>query len=59
MPTGWASCAAPSRRRDCCTSAGIPVIEPSNFNGASIAIGDMAGSKTVKRRLTNVSGKHG
>jgi hypothetical protein len=32
-----------------CTSSGIPVIEPSNFNGASIAIGNLAGSKTVKR----------
>jgi hypothetical protein len=41
---------------DFCTSAGIPVIEPSNFNGASIAISNLAGSKTVKRRLTNVSG---
>jgi subtilisin family serine protease len=39
-----------------CTSAGIPVIEPSNFNGASIAIANLAGSKTVTRRLTNVSG---
>jgi len=31
--------------------------DPSDLNGASIAIGDMAGSQTVKRRLTNVSGK--
>ena len=31
--------------------------DPSNLNGASIAIGDMAGSQSVKRRLTNVSGK--
>ena len=30
--------------------------DPSNLNGASIAIGDMAGSQIVKRRLTNVSG---
>jgi hypothetical protein len=30
--------------------------DPSNLNGASIAIGDMPGSQTVKRRLTNVSG---
>jgi hypothetical protein len=41
---------------DFCTSSGIPVIEPSNFNGASIAIANLAGSKTVTRRLTNVSG---
>ncbi|MFO7649756.1 MAG: S8 family peptidase, partial [bacterium] len=41
---------------DFCTSSGIPVLEPSNFNGASIAISNLAGSKTVNRRLTNVSG---
>jgi hypothetical protein len=41
---------------DFCTSAGIPVLEPSNFNSPSVAIGNLAGSKTVKRRLTNVSG---
>ena len=29
-------------------------LEPSNFNGASIAIGDMAGVQTVRRRVTNV-----
>jgi len=28
--------------------------DPSNLNGASIAIGDMAGVQTVKRRVTNV-----
>lgn len=39
-----------------CTSAGIPVLEPSNFNSPSIAISNLAGSKTVTRRLTNVSG---
>ena len=31
-------------------------IDPSDLNLASIAIGDMAGIQTVKRRLTNVSG---
>jgi hypothetical protein len=31
-------------------------IDPSNLNVASIAIGDMAGTQTVTRRLTNVSG---
>jgi subtilisin family serine protease len=41
---------------DFCTSAGIPVLEPSNFNSPSIAIANLAGSRTVKRRLTNVSG---
>ena len=28
--------------------------DPSNFNGASIAIGDMAGIQTVTRKVTNV-----
>ncbi len=33
-----------------------PAPDPSNFNVASIAIGDMAGLQTVTRRVTNVSG---
>ncbi len=37
-----------------CTDAGIPVLNPSNFNGASIAIGALAGSQTVTRTVTNV-----
>ncbi len=40
-----------------CTSAGIPVLDPSDFNGPSIAIGDLAGSQTVTRTLTNVAGR--
>jgi hypothetical protein len=39
-----------------CTSAGVPVIEPSNFNGASIALGKLAGSQKVTRTVTNVGG---
>ena len=39
-----------------CTSTGVPVLDPSNLNVASIAIGDMAGTQTVKRRVTNVGG---
>lgn len=35
---------------------GVTPIDPSNLNQASIAIGDMAGVQTVKRRVTNVSG---
>ena len=31
-------------------------IDPSDFNQASIAIGDLAGAQTVTRRVTNVSG---
>ena len=29
-------------------------LDPSDFNGASIAIGDLAGVQTVKRKVTNV-----
>ncbi len=39
-----------------CTSAGVPVLDPSNLNLASIAIGDLAGAQTVTRRVTNVGG---
>jgi subtilisin family serine protease len=39
-----------------CTSAGVPVLEPSNFNSPSIAISNLPGTKTVKRRVTNVGG---
>jgi subtilisin family serine protease len=39
-----------------CTNAGIPVLDASNLNVASIAIGDMAGVQTVTRRVTNVGG---
>jgi hypothetical protein len=37
-----------------CTGSGIPVLDPSDFNTASIAIGDLAGIQTVTRRVTNV-----
>ncbi len=37
-----------------CTSRGIPVVKPSDFNGASIAIGSLAGTRTVTRTVTNV-----
>ncbi len=40
-----------------CTSAGVPVLDPSNLNIASIAIGDLAGSQTVTRTVTNVGGR--
>ena len=39
-----------------CTAAGVPVLDPSNLNVASIAIGDLAGVQTVKRSVTNVGG---
>ena len=37
-----------------CTSAGVPVLQPSNLNVASIALGAMPGTQTVTRRVTNV-----
>jgi hypothetical protein len=37
-----------------CTSAGVPVLNPSDFNGASIALGSLAGVQTITRRVTNV-----
>ncbi|TLM99769.1 protease-associated PA domain-containing protein, partial [bacterium] len=40
-----------------CTSRGIPVLDPSNFNTAAIAIGDLAGVQTVARTVTNVGVK--
>ena len=36
--------------------ATIPAIDPSDLNLASIAIGDLAGTQTVTRRVTNVTG---
>jgi hypothetical protein len=35
---------------------GVTPIDPSNLNQASIAIGDLPGTQTVTRRVTNVSG---
>jgi hypothetical protein len=40
-----------------CTSRGIPVVSPSNFNGASIALSALPGSTTVTRTVTNVGAK--
>lgn len=37
-------------------SVGVPM-DPSDFNQASIGIGELAGSQTVTRTVTNVSGK--
>ena len=37
-----------------CTSSGIPVLNPSNLNVASIALGAVPGTQTVTRRVTNV-----
>ncbi len=35
--------------------AGYPTIDPSDLNYPSIAVGDLAGSQTVTRKVTNVS----
>jgi hypothetical protein len=40
-----------------CTNAGVPVLDPSNLNVPSIAIGDLAGVQQVTRTVTNVSGQ--
>ena len=42
-------------QRLCCAStASIPAIDASDLNQPSIAIGDLAGTQTVKRTVTNV-----
>ena len=40
-----------------CTSNGIPVLNPSDFNTPSIAIAGLAGAQTVTRTVTNVGAK--
>ena len=40
-----------------CTSRAIPVVAPSNFNSASIALSSLPGSMTVTRTVTNVGAK--
>jgi hypothetical protein len=40
-----------------CTASGVPVVEPSNLNQASIAVDGLAGIQTVTRTVRNVSGK--
>jgi hypothetical protein len=37
-----------------CTSAGVTVLNPSDLNVASIALGALPGTQTVTRRVTNV-----
>jgi len=37
-----------------CTAAGVPVLDPSDLNVPSVAIGDLAGAQTVTRTVTNV-----
>ncbi len=40
-----------------CTNAGVPVLDPSNLNVPSIAVGALAGVQEVTRTVTNVSGR--
>jgi subtilisin family serine protease len=40
-----------------CTSRGIPVVAPSDFNSPSIAISALAGARTVTRTVVNVGAK--
>ncbi|HEX9118875.1 MAG TPA: S8 family peptidase [Anaerolineae bacterium] len=40
-----------------CKQYGIPVLDPSDFNVASVAIAELAGSQTVVRTVTNVGPK--
>jgi subtilisin family serine protease len=40
-----------------CTSSGIAVLDPSDFNAPSIAIADLAGSQVITRTVTNVGPK--
>jgi hypothetical protein len=37
-----------------CTDSGVPVLKPTDLNGASIAMSALAGTQTTKRRVTNV-----
>lgn len=41
-----------------CTDVfGVRVLDPSNLNQPNIAVGELAGTQTVTRRVTNVTGK--
>ncbi|MES2635403.1 MAG: S8 family peptidase [Pseudomonadota bacterium] len=39
-----------------CTGSGIAVLNPSDYNSPSIALGALAGSQTVTRKVRNVGG---
>ncbi|NUT36929.1 MAG: S8 family peptidase [Hamadaea sp.] len=39
--------------------AGFPAVDPSDLNYPSIAVGDLAGTQTVKRTVTNVTKRAG
>jgi hypothetical protein len=54
--TDWFSFICATQPSELAACDGYPVSDPSDLNGASIAIGDLAGVQTVRRRVTNVSG---
>jgi hypothetical protein len=37
-----------------CTDSGVPVLDPSDLNMPSIAVGSLVASRTITRRVTNV-----
>jgi hypothetical protein len=43
--------------REFCDRDAIPVLDPSDFNGPSLAFGDLTAFQTVQRTLTNVGAK--
>ena len=57
---GWNDWRGLLRSQKLCTfcfgTSPAPVFDASDYNGASIAIGDLAGVQTVTRRVTNVGG---
>ena len=38
-----------------CTASNVPALDPSDFNSPSIAVGSLVASRTITRRVTNVS----
>ena len=50
---GTTTAVGPARPAARCRAAGFS-LDPSDLNVASIAIGDLAGSQTVRRKVTNV-----
>jgi len=56
--SGWDDWRGFLRSQKLCTfcfgTAPAPVFDPSDYNSASIAIGDLAGIQTVTRKVTNV-----
>jgi subtilisin family serine protease len=44
------------QRLCCASSASIPALDASDLNQPSLAVGDLAGTQTLTRRVTNVGG---